>query len=89
MSKPHYPWYPYIKNILRGYQNTTQKERDAIAEAMEAASPEARELVYSVYITRTKDLRGAAQDAFISYRTAHNRTSSVLKDIASRLGLLE
>lgn len=89
MSRPHYPWYPYIKNLLRGYSNTTEKEREAVRAAMEAASPEAREIVRAVYVTRCKDLRGAAGDAFLSYPTAQRRAAGVLTDIARRLDLLE
>ncbi len=89
MSRPQYPWYPYIKNILRKYQNTTEREKTAIDEALAAADTESREIVHAVYISRTMSLRAAAQGMFLSYATAQRRATSVIRDIAHRLGLLD
>ena len=89
MVIPRYPWYSYIKNILRGYGKTTQRERDAVAAAMEAATPETRAIIEAVYISHSKTLHAAAQDNYMSFRTVQRHTSGFLKDVARRLDLLE
>ena len=89
MSTAYYPWYTYIKNILRGNGKITQRERDAVAAALEAATPETRALIKAVYIAQAKTLHAAAQDNYMSFRTVQRHTSGFLKDVARRLDLLE
>lgn len=90
MSRPHYPWYGYINRILDSRtKNTTRKEREAVAAALEAADPDTRQLVQIVLTTRAKDTLGAANDLFMSYSTAKRRLRAFRFDVARRLGLLE
>lgn len=89
MGQRYYPWYTYIKNILRGDGKITQREQAAVVAALEAVTPETRAIIDEVYITQAKTLHAAAQDNYMSFRTVQRRTSEFFKDVARRLGLLE
>ena len=89
MSTFKYPWYPYISNILKATAKTTERERQAVEEALKAASPVTQDLVREVCITRSKTIRGAAADSFLSYNSAWIRIHDFKMDVARRLGLLE
>lgn len=90
MSTPQYPWYGYVNRITdNSTKHKSKKELAAVQAALEAADPETRAIVQIVLVTRSKELRAAASDFFISYGTAKHRIRDFRKSVARNLGLLE
>ena len=90
MSTPHYAWYSYVNRITdSSTKHRSKKELAAVSAALEAADQETLELVNLVYITRSKDIRGAADAVHISYITAKRRFKTFRESVARNLGLLE
>jgi len=90
MSTPRFAWYGYVNKIMDSRtKHKSQKELAAVSAALEAADTETRELVNMVYITRSKDLHGAADAVHISYVTAIRRFKLFREAVARNLGLLE
>lgn len=82
-------WAEYFNRIMFEKSTTTQREQNAIAEAMNGTDQETRYLMETVLITRSKSMKQAAKDAGIPFKTAVGKSFAFQEDLAIRLGLLE
>lgn len=82
-------WAEYFKRIMFEKSTTTQREQNVIAEALEGTDQQTRYLMKTVFITRSKSMRQAAQDAGIPFKTAVGKSFAFQENLAIRLGLLE
>lgn len=99
MSKPRYPWWSYVKSMARRYPKlklspetvNEQRERDAVAQAIEDLSkrPDKLRLLSLVFWGKNVTLDGAAQACFISYDTARAWHKEFLYSVARHYGLMD
>lgn len=99
MSKPRYPWWSYVKAMVRQYPKlkasaktvTEQRERDAVAQAIEelAKRPDKLRLISLVFWEGGLTLAGAASACFISYDTARIWHRDFLYSVARHYGLMD
>lgn len=87
MSKPRYPWWGYVKNILRRYPNTPEREAvDATIEEYQQ-NPERLQVIDMVYFRKSHDMYGAAAACHVSYGAAKEWHGEFLRCVAQHLGL--
>lgn len=100
MSKPRYPWWGYVKAIIRRYDPSgkwdgiEKKENDsvldAVAETRDMPDGEERmKLVQLIFWEKTHTLEGAALEINCSERTARRWHTDFIKCVARHYGLLE
>ncbi len=99
MSKPRERWWSYVKAMVRHYPKlkvsaktvTEQRERDAVAQAIEDLSkrPDKLRLLSLVFFGKNVTLDGAAQACFISYDTARMWHRDFLYSVARHYGLMD
>lgn len=102
MSKPRYPWWGYMKTIIRRYPSEKSKESPGLSKqekaAVEAAIAEAEIMpdgrdriafIRMVFWEQTHTLSGAALAIPCSERTARRWHTAFIKSVAKHLGLLE
>ena len=87
MSKPRYPWWGYVKKVLRRYPNVL--EREAVDAAIKDFSerPDKLLLIDLIYLHKTHDMNGAASVCHISYGEAKRWHGEFLRCVAQHLGL--
>lgn len=102
MGKQHYPWWGYIKAIIRDYPGRTgidlsgvaKREFEAVQAAVEATERMAggrdrMKLVQLVHFDRTHTIEGAALTVPCSERTAARWQRRFFEDVARRRDLLD
>ena len=89
MSKPRYPWWSYVKAVVRRYPDNSEKERAAVAATIEEYSkrPDMLQLIDLVYWRKLYTLPGAAAACAISYATARLWHREFMYCVAKHLGL--
>lgn len=102
MSKPRYPWWGYIKAIIRQYDAGKfvptgsaqsaeyQAVMDAVAQTEAMCNGKERlRLVKIVFWSRTHTLEGAALELHCSDRTARRWHTDFILLVAKKRGLLD
>lgn len=102
MSKPRYPWWGYVKAIIRQYNGgkftpasaSQIAEYQAVREAVEqteamSGGKERIWLVRIVFWERTHTLEGAALEVHCSERTARRWHTDFILLVAKKRGLLD
>ena len=102
MSRPHYGWWGYVKDIIRRYPSMRGKQLTGVAlreyEAVQAAIEQAERMrngagrlrvVDLVFWKRTYTLPGAALQVPCSERTAQQWHADFIKAVARNFGLLD
>ena len=88
VSKPRYPWWGYIREILKRYPNNlTKNEIDAVEKAIEQTRqrPDSQQrirLIESVFFKGTHTLAGAAQLIPCDYGTAKRWQQQFIQTVA-------
>ena len=100
MSRPRYPWWGYIKAIIRRYPHmnnatgTRGKEAAAVKAAIEEtkgmnAGADRLKVVDVVFWQRTHQLSGAAVQIPCSYETAARYHREFIYCVAKHYGLMD
>lgn len=100
--KTHYPWWNYIRAIIRAYPAREGKELSGVAkheyEAVQAAieatermaDGQARaKIIQLVHFDRTHALKGASAAVYCSERTAAYWQREFFEEVARNRGLLD
>lgn len=88
MSRPKYPWWGYVREILRRYpDHTTEAEAAAVASAIaqtEQMVDGQRRLavIRMVFFRKTHTLHGAALEVSCSYATAKRWQQEFIRKVA-------
>lgn len=103
MKKQYYPWWGYVKSIVRKYpaiidrkdlKGVEKKERDAVLTAIDAAwgsdqgSTQIR-AIEMMHFHRTHTLTGAAQEIGCDRSTAARWQRKFFEDVAKNMGLMD
>ena len=95
MSRPKYPWWGYVREILRRYPDyTTEAEAAAVTSAIAQTEqmPEGQSrlaVIGMVFFRKTHTLQGAALEVPCGYETAKRWQRSFLMLVAQKRGLLD
>lgn len=95
MSRPRYPWWGYVREILRRYPNrTTAAETAAVEYAItqteHMVDGQSRlSVIQMVFFQKTHTLQGAALEVPCGYETAKRWQQSFLLLVAQKRGLLD
>lgn len=95
MSRPKYPWWGYVREILRRYPDyTTEAEAAAVTSAIAQTGqmPEGQSrlaVIGMVFFRKTHTLQGAALEVPCGYETAKRWQRSFLMLVAQKRGLLD
>ena len=96
MSKPRYPWWSYVKSMVRRYRQPAktrneERERDAVRRAVADFSdhPDRLRLISLVFWEQSFNLSGAAQACHVSYDTARLWSAQFLRCVAKHFGVLD
>ena len=95
MSRPKYPWWGYVREVLRRYPDrVTAGEAEAISRAIEQTKHiqggERRlELIEMVFFRQTHTLRGAAMRIPCDYETAKRWQQQFIRLVAKARGLMD
>ena len=102
MSRPHYAWWGYAKDVIRRYPSmrgkhlagVAKREHDAVQAAIEQTQRmrgghERLKIVDLVFWQCTHDLSGAALQVPCSERTAQQWHADFIKAVARNFGLLD
>ena len=102
MNKPHYPWWGYIKAVIRAYpervgkglSGVAKREFEAVRAAVEAterrADGESRlKVIQLVHWKRTHQLEGAALCIPCSRRTAMRWQRQFFEEVARQRDLFD
>ena len=88
MSRPKYPWWGYVREILRRYPDrTTEAEAAAVASAIVQTKqmPEGQcrlSVIRMVFFRKTHTLHGAALEVSCSYATAKRWQQEFIRKVA-------
>lgn len=103
MEKQHYPWWGYIREIVRKYperkyrtdlEGVEEKERNSVQKASEKAWNDIDgstrcKLISMIHFNRTHTLTGAAQEIGCDRSTAARWQKKFFEDVAKNMGLLD
>lgn len=88
MSRPKYPWWGYVREILRRYPDyTTEAEAAAVTSAIAQTGqmPDGQRrlsVIGMVFFRKTHTLHGAALEASCSYATAKRWQQAFIREVA-------
>lgn len=102
MSKPHYPWWGYIKTVIRAYpgrmgidlSGVAKREFEAVQHAIEATErmgggQNRMKVIRMVHFDRTHQLPGAALMIPCDRATAARWQRSFFEEVARNRDLLD
>lgn len=95
MSRPHYGWWGYVKDIIRRYPSAvTPREYEAVRAAIEQTERMSNgydrlKIVDLVFWKRTHTLPGSALLVPCSERAAQRWHAEFIKTVARNFGLLD
>lgn len=102
MSKPRYPWWGYIKGVIRLYpkrrgmdlQGTRGKEQEAVKKALDETESmgngaDRLKVIDMVFFKQTHTLDGAALMVPCSYATAKRYHNDFICRVAKNFGLMD
>ena len=94
MSKPRYPWWGYMREVLRRYpENLTAGEVEAVRQTIEQTRqlPDGERrvaVIDMVFFKKTHTLRGAALRIPCDYETAKRWQRAFMRMVAEKRGLM-